>query len=188
MVFGSLPSMLSLVAISILASGEASAAVTKNQLGQMILGTSSVVITQDYLAYYKDGPTSATTKGGYHPGIDYRAKQPVPLYSPLDGVVESVGGSYGTLAIKKNGSDTRIIIMHMSEFWVKKGDKVQTGCALGKSGTKGTGAYHVHVEARVNKNNGAYYFKSKTDTGSNKSPELIPPSYKAVMASTPCKQ
>ena len=155
----------------------ADAGVIKKQLGQMMLGSTSVTITQDYLDYYDKGPTGPNTSGGYHPGIDYRAARSTPLYAPLDGVVVSAGGSYGTLVIKKDGSDTNIIVMHMSEFAVKAGDKVQTGCRIGKSGNVGTTDPHLHVEARVGKTTGAWYFTTKTDTGSNKSPELIPPSY-----------
>lgn len=172
---------------AMLCGSAANAGVTKEQLGQMLLGKTSVVITQDYLNYYESGPTSATTTGGYHPGIDYRARQPTPVFSPLNGTVTAVGGPYGTLAIQKDGSDTRIILMHMSEFWVSVGDKVQQGCALGKTGNVGTGAYHLHVEARVGRNNGAYYFPTSTDTGVNKSPELIPPRYN-LYAPFPCEQ
>ncbi len=181
-------SIVSLVIANALLALPAQADVTKEQLGQMLLGKTSVVITQNYLDYYAEGLTGPTTKGGYHPGIDYRSQQPETVYAPLDGVVDAVpGGPYGILAIKKDGSETRIILAHMSAFSVKKGDKVQTGCAIGKTGRVGTDAPHLHVEARVGRNTAAYYFQTKTDTGVNKPPETIPPSYK-LLAPFACRQ
>lgn len=164
----------------------AAADVSKSELGKMALGSESATITLDYNQYHPDGPTSSSTYGGYHPGIDYRAKY-VPIYSPINGVVESgMGGKFGTLAIKKDGSDTRMIFLHMSKFHVEPGQRVQVGCNLGISGSTGANAPHLHIEARVNKTRAAWYFRSSGDTGVNKSPEEIPPEFVEVRQSKPC--
>jgi len=135
--------ILTLTAIAIFGSSSASnAGVTKQQLGQMLLGKNSVLMTQDYLNYLPGQQNDAGRVGGYHPGIDYRARQATNIYAPLNGVVERAGGSVGTLAIKKDGSDTRIILLHMSQFFVKPGDKVQTGCLIGMSGKTGSRGLH----------------------------------------------
>src|SRR3989442_763456 len=59
------------------------------QLGRLLLHDNYSIITLPYRAVYADGPTSPTTKGGYHPGIDYRAQTPLPVFSPVNGSVDS---------------------------------------------------------------------------------------------------
>lgn len=93
---------------------------------------------------------------GFHHGIDLACKEGSNIYAADSGVVvyaasEKDGSAYGNriLIRHKNGIET--LYAHLSEFAVKKGDKVSQGEFIGLSGNTGnsTGP-HLHFEYRVN--------------------------------------
>ncbi|MEG1582851.1 MAG: M23 family metallopeptidase [Cetobacterium sp.] len=87
-----------------------------------------------------------------HAGVDMRARY-VPLMAAKDGTVVFVGYMTGYGKIIKinhgNGFETRSA--HLDKIYVKKGDKVQAGQVIGKTGMSGrvTGP-HLHFEIRKN--------------------------------------
>lgn len=146
---------------------------TAEQLGRMVLGANYATVTQPYLARYDRAPVepSGVIGTGYHPGIDYRAAVGTDVLSPVDGVVTvGGGGTYGTITIQMDGSQTRVLLMHTSSSYLKVGDRVTVGCIVGKSGQAGTDAPHLHVETRTGRDGGAFYFKSPANVGVNLNP------------------
>lgn len=143
-------------------------AVTYEQLGKMLLNNNYSVVNQEYNKYYSGGPTSATTYGGYHPGIDYRAKTPLSVYSPINGVVSSTG-ALGRVSVLIDGTNDYFIFLHLSQFNVAKGSRVKVGEPIGLTGSVGApGQPHLHVEVRTGRDVAAYYFTNSSNTGYNK--------------------
>lgn len=73
----------------------------------------------------------------FHYGIDIRAKVGTPFYSPVDGVIKTVGlGSGWGRYILLEGSDPKeaFRFAHLSKFKVKQGETVRKGQLLGLSG------------------------------------------------------
>lgn len=163
-------SLRSLAFILVLSNFVAYGGVTKEQLGKLLLEENYSIVTQDYLAYYAQGPTSATTYGGYHPGIDYRATTGRTVYSPVSGVVKSTAASNGRISILIDGTSDYFIFLHLSRFSVGVNSRVQVGDTIGLTGSAGASSPHLHVEVRTNNQLAAYYFKSRTATGVNKNP------------------
>ncbi|PKL72328.1 hypothetical protein CVV26_02070 [Candidatus Kuenenbacteria bacterium HGW-Kuenenbacteria-1] len=103
--------------------------------------TSSYRITQ----YYHWG----------HPGIDIGGKNhSSPIYASADGVVASAiysNRGYGRHIIINNGNNTTTLYGHMSEFYVKRGERVEKGQVIGLLGSTGrsTGP-HLHFEIKIN--------------------------------------
>jgi murein DD-endopeptidase MepM/ murein hydrolase activator NlpD len=87
------------------------------------------------------------TLKGFHSGTDFRAKTPVPIKSSNDGVVVLAKERFyaGNSVIVDHGRGIYTCYYHLSEFKVKKGDKVKKGQILGLSGSSGrvTGP-HLH--------------------------------------------
>jgi len=152
-----------------------SSSVIHEELGRMLLDAYYEGITQEYNVYYKDGPTGLTTKGGWHPGVDYRARTPLSIYSPVSGVVDSFdpeGRGLGRVSIKVDGTNDYFIFLHLSKVSVRGGQRVKVGDIIGKTGSTGAPP-HLHVEVRTGHNLAAYYFASAHDTGANKDPSSI---------------
>jgi murein DD-endopeptidase MepM/ murein hydrolase activator NlpD len=150
--------------------------VSPEELGRMLLASNYSGITQQYDVYYKDGPTGPTTKGGWHPGIDYRAQTPLPVYSPVNGVVDSSdreGTGFGRVSVKIDQTNDYFIFLHLSKLSVRNGQTVRKGDPIGKTGSTGAPAPHLHVEVRIGRSAAAYYFKSKNDTGVNQDPSSV---------------
>jgi murein DD-endopeptidase MepM/ murein hydrolase activator NlpD len=146
------------------------AQVSSEQLGKLMLGDNYSIITQEYLAYYSLGPTSATTYGGYHPGIDYRAQTGTLVYSPVTGVVHSTNAAIGRVSIRIDGTNDYFIMLHLSRFQVQAGTRVSVGDTVGLTGSAGASAPHLHVELRTERVAAAYYFRRSSATGYNKNP------------------
>jgi murein DD-endopeptidase MepM/ murein hydrolase activator NlpD len=69
----------------------------------------------------------------YHYGVDFQADNPTALYAVSDGVIQFPEGSkWGTVDIVSGR--TRYRYLHLSERWVKNGEKVLTGELIGLSG------------------------------------------------------
>jgi hypothetical protein len=165
--------LLSLAVISVSTADEKlTGLITEEQLGIQLLGKNYIKINQSYLG--KLIPNTPPCLQGYHPGIDYRATMGTPVYSPVSGVVSSAGGAYGVVSVKLTDSNVRFLFMHLSKVDVSIGQTVVKGQLIGKSGDKGIpGVPHLHVEARVGKDNGSCYFDSPSQTGVNKPPNSV---------------
>lgn len=85
-----------------------------------------------------------------HTGMDFTAITGTDIYSTGDGVVELVAnkrGGYGKHVIVNHGYGYKTLYGHMSQFNVRKGQKVKRGDILGLVGNTGrsTGP-HLHYE------------------------------------------
>lgn len=85
-------------------------------------------------------------------GTDYATAYGSPLYAVEDGVVTAVRRNTSTATgrfieyVLKDGRTTRSL--HLSEVWVRVGDKVKRGQQIGKTGASGHGSewgYGSHV-------------------------------------------
>ncbi|BBE19219.1 peptidase, family M23 [Aquipluma nitroreducens] len=102
----------------------------------------------------------------FHYGMDFTANIGTPIYATGDGVVkdvQSIGGGFGKFVIIDHGFGYETLYGHMSDFKVKKGDKVKRGSVIGLVGNSGTSTGpHVHYEVHKNGepvNPQYYYFK-----------------------------
>jgi murein DD-endopeptidase MepM/ murein hydrolase activator NlpD len=96
-------------------------------------------------------PTSADRQ--MHEGLDIATPHGQPVQSPSDGVVvfNGVEGGYGKVLVLDHGYGVKTRYGHLSEVFVKLGERVKRGekvAAVGNTG-KSTGP-HLHYEVRVN--------------------------------------
>lgn len=84
-----------------------------------------------------------------HHGVDFRAQSPTKVYAVHSGVVTELNTpTMNVIAIKGDDGIT-VRYVHMSTNYPKKsGERVNAGELIGLSGTRGTGAFHLHFEAR----------------------------------------
>lgn len=91
---------------------------------------------------------------GFHYGIDFRARTPLPVYAMADGIVEGVGNtdiqcpgvSFGRFVLIKYNNGLASTYGHLSLIKVQKGDKVARGEIVGYSGNTGySTAPHLHI-------------------------------------------
>lgn len=89
-----------------------------------------------------------------HKGVDLRAAEGTQIVAPENGKITNIrpnnGGAGNTLYLA--GSDGREwIFMHLSSFKVQKGDIVEQGQEIARSGATGnvTGP-HLHLELKIN--------------------------------------
>ena len=84
---------------------------------------------------------------GYHAGTDFRAPVGTPVKAPFAGKVVLTGNHYyaGGSVFIDSGNGVVSLFFHMSEIAVKKGDRIEKGQFIGKSGATGrvTGP-HLH--------------------------------------------
>lgn len=92
------------------------------------------------------------TLKGYHSGTDFRAKVGTPIQASNDGIVALVKHRFysGGTVIIDHGQGVYTCYYHMSDFSVKKGQKINKGKVIGLSGKSGrvTGP-HLHFSVRV---------------------------------------
>ncbi|MFB6257246.1 MAG: peptidoglycan DD-metalloendopeptidase family protein [Flavobacteriales bacterium] len=85
-----------------------------------------------------------------HSGIDFTADIGTPVHVTGDGVVTRVEkdrAGYGHNVLVDHGHGFETLYAHLSEFKVKKGDKVQRGEVVGLTGNTGTSTGpHLHYE------------------------------------------
>lgn len=99
-----------------------------------------------------------------HYGVDFSAPRGTPIYSTGDGVVKSVKtnyGGYGKEVLIDHGYGYVTRYAHMSEFNVKRGQKVTRGECIGYVGSTGKStAPHLHYEVIKDKKkvNPVHYF------------------------------
>jgi murein DD-endopeptidase MepM/ murein hydrolase activator NlpD len=150
-------------------------AVTNEELGKLLLKGNYSAVTQNYNVYCS-AADCRLKKAGYHSGIDYRAKTPLTVYSPVSGIVSSVGygaTNYGRVSIKIDGTNDYFMFLHLSKFSITQG-RVEVGTPIGLTGDVGaSGAPHLHVEVRTGKDNPSPYFPTEKDFGVNKNPASV---------------
>ncbi len=99
-----------------------------------------------------------------HYGVDFSAPRGTPIYATGDGVVKKVKtnyGGYGKEILIDHGYGYVTRYAHMSEFNVKRGQKVKRGECIGYVGSTGKStAPHLHYEViKDNKKvNPVHYF------------------------------
>jgi murein DD-endopeptidase MepM/ murein hydrolase activator NlpD len=96
-------------------------------------------------------PYSAERK--MHQGLDIATPHGQQVYTPSDGTVVFVGteGGYGKVLVVDHGYGVKTRYGHLSETFVRLGDRVKRGdrvAAVGNTG-RSTGP-HLHYEVRVN--------------------------------------
>ena len=99
-----------------------------------------------------------------HYGVDFSAPRGTPIYSTGDGVVKKVKtnyGGYGKEIIIDHGYGYVTRYAHLSEFNVKRGQKIKRGECIGYIGSTGKStAPHLHYEVIKDKKkvNPVHYF------------------------------
>ena len=111
-----------------------------------------------------------------HSGRDLAAPEGTPVVAALSGTVVSSGdaGGYGlAIELEHDRPMRRTLYGHLSELYVKAGDKVRQGEVIGRVGSTGlsTGP-HLHFELRLPQDGGWV----ATDPG-----EMLPPSMLATL-------
>ncbi len=87
-----------------------------------------------------------------HKGVDFRAPIGTPVYAPADGTVTFAGyqRAAGYYIIIKHLGDYSTVYMHLSKMDVKKGDRVNVGQVIARTGNTGrTTGPHLHYEVRI---------------------------------------
>jgi murein DD-endopeptidase MepM/ murein hydrolase activator NlpD len=93
-----------------------------------------------------------TTGAEFHGGIDIAAEIGTLVRAPAPGTVVAAGsiGDYGTAVIVEHSPDLRTIYGHLSRLHVARGDRVERGQLLARSGNSGKStAPHLHYEILV---------------------------------------
>jgi hypothetical protein len=86
-----------------------------------------------------------------HAGIDFRAKTPFKVFSPVSGTVTYSchnSTTSGKLTIYVEEGDYTLILLHLSYCDVETGRRIHAGEYLGKTGSRATTVPHLHVETR----------------------------------------
>lgn len=115
------------------------------------------------------GPAALSSGFGYrlhpvlgswlmHAGKDFAAPEGTPVVAALGGRVVSSGmaGGYGlTIEVEHDNPKRRTLYAHLSELFVKPGDRVRQGEVIGRVGNTGlsTGP-HLHFELRLPQDGG----------------------------------
>lgn len=88
-----------------------------------------------------------------HHGLDIANKTGTPIYAADAGTIEYAGWGrgYGNQIVVNHGGGKKTRYAHLSKFYVKKGEKVSKGHAIGAMGSTGwsTGP-HLHFEVIIN--------------------------------------
>lgn len=139
------------ILLCLFAGSSAVAQVSSERLGRFLLREHFRFNDQNQPVTFDYGPQG-------HAGIDFRARNPLPVYSPVSGVVSESDEGNGHFAIRmENG--TFFIFLHLSEIYIEDGE-VAVGDMIGLTG--GTlynnfpiSGPHLHVEARTRSGNPA---------------------------------
>ncbi len=100
----------------------------------------------------------------FHEGIDFTAPTGTEIYATGDAVVKEVRRArtgYGNHIILDHGFGYETLYAHLSEFNVRRGQRVTRGEVIGFVGSTGTStAPHLHYEVKLNGRNvdPAHYF------------------------------
>ncbi len=85
----------------------------------------------------------------FHHGVDLAAPAGTPVRAMKKGDVAFAGEmrGYGLVVMLQHGPRLRTVYAHLSEIMVRKGDVVQGGQVIGKSGSSGNASgAHLHFE------------------------------------------
>ncbi len=89
-----------------------------------------------------------------HTGMDFSAEQGTEIYATGDAVVAEVENSrrgYGNHVVLSHGYGYKTLYAHMTQYIVRKGEKVKRGQIIGYVGNTGTSvAPHLHYEVIKN--------------------------------------
>lgn len=89
-----------------------------------------------------------------HTGMDFSAEQGTEIYATGDGVVAEVENSrrgYGNHVVLSHGYGYKTLYAHMTQYIVRRGEKVKRGQVIGYVGNTGTSvAPHLHYEVIKN--------------------------------------
>lgn len=111
-------------------------------------------VTEGYLNSrfgYRNDPFTGRSR--FHYGQDFAVNTGTPIYAPADGFVKYVGreGGFGKVIKLDHGAGYRTIYAHLLNYAVKKGQKIERGQLIGKSGNSGRSAGpHLHYEIHRN--------------------------------------
>jgi murein DD-endopeptidase MepM/ murein hydrolase activator NlpD len=93
-----------------------------------------------------------TNEREFHNGLDVSARIGTPIIAPSDGVVSSIGRTYGfgTILTINHGYGFKTRYAHLSEVLVKKGQAVKRGEKIALVGDSGrTTGPHLHYEVHL---------------------------------------
>ena len=103
-------------------------------------------------------------KEAKHKGLDLVGLDDKTIYSTVTGTVEAArydthttGGMGLYIRIREDGTNRRFYFAHVSEVFVKQGQRVKAGDKIGTEGSTGhsTGS-HLHYEVRIEPNNATF--------------------------------
>ncbi len=100
----------------------------------------------------REDPILGNGEGEFHPGIDIRGPEGLPVHATADGVVTNAGfvNGYGRFVAIDHGHGVTTGYGHMSGFAVTTGQSVTRGQVIGYVGHTGrTTGNHVHYEVRI---------------------------------------
>lgn len=101
---------------------------------------------------YRIDPIYRTRR--FHAGMDFTAPRGTNVYATGDGVVEKVvrkRWGYGLHIVINHGYGYKTRYAHLSQFKVRRGEKVKRGQVIGKVGSTGKStAPHLHYEVEKN--------------------------------------
>ena len=106
----------------------------------------------------------------YHGGLDLVAPVGVEVRATADGRVKSVDRAQklqGTRIVIDHGNGYETVYAHLSDLLVRKGQKVNKGDVIGRTGNSGTSfAPHLHYEVQLNgrQQDPLNYFGGELDT------------------------
>ena len=108
-------------------------------------------------------------KEAKHKGLDLVGLDSKNIYSTVNGTVEAArhdthptGGMGLYIRIREDGTNRRFYFAHLSEVFVKQGQRVKVGDKIGVEGSTGnsTGS-HLHYEVRIEPSNATFLDVSK---------------------------
>ncbi len=89
-----------------------------------------------------------------HTGMDFSAEQGTEIYATGDAIVAEVENSrrgYGNHVVLNHGYGYKTLYAHMTQYIVRRGEKVKRGQVIGYVGSTGTSvAPHLHYEVIKN--------------------------------------
>ena len=119
----------------------------------LVAPASAKVVSGNKMNWPTEGHRITQYYSWRHHGLDIANKIGTPLYAADAGTIEKAGwnNGYGNNIIINHGGGKKTRYAHLSKFYVKRGDKVGKGEAIGAMGSTGwsTGS-HLHFEVIIN--------------------------------------
>ncbi|WP_120497346.1 M23 family metallopeptidase [Kiloniella sp. EL199] len=132
-------------------------AMSEEEFGKLLL-PGKITVTNPFLDSCDSKRECGRVFKLLHAGIDYRARIPTEVRSPVSGTIvklrsgnkeyEPLKDQAGSITVEVAGKEKPMyfFFVHMSKSFVKVGDKIKAGCIIGLTGKKGTIFPHLHVE------------------------------------------